>query len=287
MIKGFHITKDLDVIEFEAITEWGYPRHNHNFFELTFVLKGRGQHLLNDSVIDYKEGDLFFLTPKDEHEFIVKEPSRFGIIKFTEQLFLEKASFSSSTYWRKNLETVIFHSNIIAESIIHYDSDRSQFFGLYDLIKNELNNKLVYNRNILTELFGALLMVLSRNLKLSIKRKPDLIISDDEKIDNILTYIRQHILNKERIRIKVIAEEFYMAPSYVGIYIKKHAGISIQQFIMQTKLKMAERLLKESSLSINEIANKIGFVDSSHFNRVFKKHQGMNPSEYKGSTREK
>ena len=60
MLQRFYITKNLDVFEFEAAKDWGYPRHKHNFFELTYILNGRGQHLLNDSVIDYKKGDLFF-----------------------------------------------------------------------------------------------------------------------------------------------------------------------------------------------------------------------------------
>ncbi|MDY7395271.1 AraC family transcriptional regulator [Aureibaculum sp. 2210JD6-5] len=281
MAKRFYITKDLDVLEFEAVNEWGYSRHKHNFFELTFVIKGSGQHILNESIIDYKEGDIFFLTPEDEHEFVVSKPTTFGIIKFTEQLFLEKATFSSSTYWRKNIETVIFHSNLIAESIVHHEKDKSQLFGLYELIKSEIENALVYNRNVLTELFGALLIVLSRNLKSTLKNKANANISDKEKIDTILTYVRQNVLDKERIRIKSIAEEFYMSPNYVSIFIKKHAGISIQQYVIETKMKMAERLLKQTNLSINEIADKTGFVDASHFNRIFKKYNSINPSEYR------
>ncbi|WP_159289442.1 AraC family ligand binding domain-containing protein [Tenacibaculum maritimum] len=60
MPQRFYITKNLDLLEFEAINEWGYPRHKHNFFELTYILKGSGQHLLNESTIDYTKGDLFF-----------------------------------------------------------------------------------------------------------------------------------------------------------------------------------------------------------------------------------
>ncbi|MBU2951516.1 AraC family transcriptional regulator [Tamlana agarivorans] len=284
MAKRFFINKDLDVLEFEAVTEWGYPRHKHNFFELTFVLKGAGQHLLNDSIINYQAGDIFFLTPKDEHEFIISEPTTFGIIKFTEQLFLEKSTFTSSTYWRKNIETVIFHSNVIAESIVHYETDKSQLIGLYYLIKNEMNNTLAYNRNVLTELFGALLIVLSRNLKSRIKNESHEQFSDEEKVENILTYIRQNVLNKERVKLKTIAETFYMSPNYVGLFIKKHAGISVQQYVIQTKIKMAEQLLKQSNLNITEISEKLGFVDSSHFNRTFKKYTGENPSAFFNKT---
>jgi len=280
MTKRFFTTKDLDVLEFESVNEWGYARHKHNFFELTFILKGNGQHILNESIINYKEGDVFFLTPKDEHEFVVTTPTTFGILKFTEQLFLEKANLTSSTHWRKNLDAVIFYANIIPESIIAFDKDREQLFCLYGIIKNEIENVLVYGRSVLVELFGALLIIISRNLKSSLKELPNSITSEKEKIDTILTYVRQNILNKERITIKAIADEFYMSPNYVSVFIKKHTGISIQQYVITTKIKMAERLLKQTNLNITEIAEKIGFVDSSHFNKIFKKYNGLNPSEF-------
>jgi YesN/AraC family two-component response regulator len=280
MAKRFFITKDLDVLEFESVNEWGYPKHKHNFFELTFILHGTGQHTLNESTIYYKKGDVFFLTPKDEHEFVIATPTKFGILKFTEQLFLEKANLASSTHWRKNLDTVIFYANIIPESIIAYDADREQLFNLYGLIKNEIENSFVYGRSVLIELFGALLIIISRNLKSSLKENPKSVTSEKEKIDSILTYIRQNVLDKDRIKIKAIADEFFMSSNYVSIFIKKHAGISIKQYVIQTKINMAERLLKQTDLTISEIAKKTGFVDSSHFNKIFKKYSGINPSEY-------
>ena len=279
MSKRFHSIKNLDVVEFDAVNEWGYPKHKHNFFELTYVLEGNGQHILNDSVINYNEGDLFFLTPKDEHEFVVDAPSKFGIIKFTEQLFLEKATLSSSSQWRKNLDTVIFYENIIPKSIISYTEDKAQLFRLYELIKNELHNGLAYNRNVLIELFGALLVMVSRNLKSSLKQQSIAIVSEKEKIDSMLTYIRQNLLDKDRIKVKAIAETFYMSPNYVSVFIKKHAGISIQQYVIQTKLEMAQRLLKQTHLSISEIAIKTGFTDSSHFNKLFNKYVLKNPKD--------
>jgi len=280
MTQRFYITKNLDVFEFEAEKEWGYPRHKHHFFELTFVLKGSGKHVLNESVIDYKEGDLFFLTPKDEHEFIIGEPTKFGVVKFTEQMFLEKATFSKSTYLRKNLEAVIFHRNIVAKSVISCETDKEQLFRLYHLIKSELHSPLTYSRNVLSELFGALLIILSRNLKSTLKNSGH--VYDKNKVDLILTYIRQNVQNKELIKVDVIAENFHLSPNYVGIFVKKHTGISLQRYIMETKIKIAENLLKQSSLSIGEIAEKTGFTDSSHFNKTFKKYTGKNPSEYQG-----
>jgi len=280
MRERFYITKDIEVFEFESFNEWGYPRHKHNFFELTFILKGSGQHILNESIIDYKAGDVFFLTPKDEHEFVIAEPTRFGVLKFTEQLFLEKINSIIDKSWHKHLETVIFHSNIISKSIVVFDSDRIQMFRLYQMIKDEHQNHSLSSRNIILELFGALLIIVSRNLEHSNNDLQRKIISEEERVESILTYIRHNLLDKERIKIKAIADAFHMSPNYVSVFIKKHAGISIQQYVIQTKLNMAERLLKQTNLSISQIADKMGFNDSSHFNKIFKKYKEVNPSEF-------
>jgi YesN/AraC family two-component response regulator len=278
MSQRFYITKNLDILEFEAANEWGYPRHKHNFFELTYILKGSGQHLLNESSIDYQKGDLFFLTPKDEHEFVVEAPTTFGLIQFTEQLFSEKANFVSNTHWRKNLDTVMFYANNIPKSIVANDVDRIQLFYLYELIKNEIGNPIVYGRDVLLNFFDALLVVVLRNLKSNVIKTEKTYNSEKEKIDSILTYIRQNVLDKELIKIKSIAEVFYMSPNYVSVFIKRHAGVSIQQYVLKTKIEMAVRLLKQTNLNISEIADKTGFLDSSHFNKTFKKYTGNNPS---------
>lgn len=282
MTRRFYITKDIDVLEFDAIEEWGYPRHKHHFFELTLVLKGKGEHLLNENRVDYKEGDLFFLTPSDEHEFVIAEPSRFGIIKFTEQLFIEKASFCTSTYWRKNLESVTLYSNVVARSVIVNESDRKQLFGLYYLIRDELLNAAPYSRDVTRELSGALLIVLSRNLKSTLADLPSERMSDKDRVEGMLSYIRRHVLEKEMVRVSTIANAFNLSPAYVGIYIKKHLGIPLQQYILETKVKMAESLLKQSHLNINEIAEKLGFTDAAHFSRTFKKYAGVNPGGFAG-----
>ena len=282
MTQRFVITKDLDLLEFEADSEWGVPRHKHNFFELTFVLEGSGQHILNESIIDYKKGDLFYLTPKDEHEFVVSSPSKFGLIKFTEQLFLEKLNNIANNNWVKHMETVMHHSNILPESIIVSENDRVQLFRLYQIIKDEIKNSKSSSRNILLELFGAILIIISRNIESTLGDFQKGYISEEEKIESILSYIRNHIQDKEKVKINAIAKEFYISPNYVSIFIKKHTGISIQQYVLQTKVKIAERLLMQTNLTISEIAAKTGFADSSHFNKIFKKYNGVNPSEFSG-----
>jgi len=279
--KRFFSSRALNIFEL-TLSKWEYPKHSHNFFELIFIKEGRGRQRINDSELPYQSGDIFLLTPKDIHEFIIDEKTTFGFIKFTEQLFLEKTAFISDINWRKNIDTVILYSNCIPKNIIEYKADRTALFQLFAIIKNEYKNPTLYSRALLLELFGALLIVLSRNLK-SIEKNRLLTKrnSEKERIEDILSYIRQNVLDKEKIKISVIAEMFYMSPNYVGIFVKKHAGISIQKYKIQTRIKIAERLLEQTNLTITEVAQKTGFTDGSHFSKFFKRWVGKKPRDFR------
>ncbi|QNM84722.1 helix-turn-helix transcriptional regulator [Polaribacter pectinis] len=280
MIKRFTILKSIDIVEFEAEKTWGYPKHKHNFFELTFILKGKGKHVFNDSDVTYEKGDVFFLTPKDEHEFLVEEPSKFGILKFTEQLFLENTSFNTDKDLKAQVEEIIFNASISDKSINAYKEDKKQLLYLYKMIKTELENPNLRSRNIILELFGALLLIISRNLISNVDYLSNPILSEKEKIENILGYIRLHLFDADKMKIKALADTFNMSANYISIYVKKQTGISIKDYIIKSKLKLAERLLKESNLNITQIAAKTGFVDVSHFSKIFKNKYGKRPSEY-------
>jgi len=121
-------------------------------------------------------------------------------------------------------------------------------------------------------------MIISRNIS---NNSLTIVFTEKDKVNAILTYVRQNVLDNEKIKISAIADEFNMSPNYVSVFIKKHAGISIQNYMIQTKMKMAERLLKQTSLNFSEIAMKMGFTDSSHFTKAFKKNRGMTPKAFR------
>ena len=277
MIKRFFSTSSFNV--FELVVEfWDYPKHTHNFFELVFIISGNGTHIINESKLQYEEGDVFLLTPNDEHEFIVKDRTVFGYIKFTEQVFLEKTELVSDLKWRRQMDAIILHSNSVPGTIIENEKDEDSVFLLFQLLKKEFQNPATYGRSVLLELFGALLIIISRNIS---NDTSIIAFSEKDKVNAILSYIRQNVLENERIKVSKIADKFYMSPNYISIFIKKHANISIQQYVMQTKMKMAERLLKQTSLTITEIARKMGFTDSSHFTKTFKKNKGKTPKAFR------
>lgn len=97
--------------------------------------------------------------------------------------------------------------------------------------------------------------------------------------DKIHEYISYHY--SEDITIDQIAGEFQLNRSYLNSLFKAEFGISIQQFLIKYRLSKAIQLLSESSLSIKEISNKVGYRDQLHFSKIFKKNYGTSPKAWR------
>lgn len=263
-------------IEFD---KWEYGLHKHNFYELIYVEEGSGEHILNDVSHSFSKDDVFLLTPNDAHEFVFAEKVKFIYLKFTEQVFLEKLSVNKKTYWEEALRNVLLQFENKNSNIICCIEDKKHIFSLLQIMLYEFTNNSLFNYEAILELFGAVMIIITRN----INQQKTVSIGFDkniEKINNILTYIRINAVDNSKMDIKNMANYFLMSPNYISIFVKKHSGLSIQKHIMQTKIKSAEKLLKQQRFAISEIAEKLGFNDASHFNKFFKKYKGANPSDF-------
>lgn len=98
-------------------------------------------------------------------------------------------------------------------------------------------------------------------------------------VDRAVAYIRKNIHNN--INRTDIADNIYMNPDYLSRLFKKEKNISLTDYIVQEKLKMATAMLKSTGLPVSVIASDIGYTNFSYFTQVFRKSYGMSPSEYR------
>ena len=86
----------------------------------------------------------------------------------------------------------------------------------------------------------------------------------------------------EGITVSDVARELEMPVDSLVKRCKQEMGITPNVFLRQTRMKQAARLLRESSLSIQEISAGVGIFDASYFSKVFRQEFGVAPSEYRG-----
>lgn len=259
---------------------WDYGYHNHNFYELILIEEGKGKHRLNQVDFKYKKGDVFLLTPADKHEFSIEKKTKFIYIKFTEEFLLELLLLHNDEMWKETLMLSLQSGQISNSSAINFKEESIYFFQLSKMLLYEFNNRFSYNEVIIADLFSSLLVILVRNLN-KVKDREQRILLEGEKIEKILAYIRVNALDNEKMKIENLANKFLISANYVSIFVKKHSGLSIQNHIIQYKIKTAQKLLKNSKLNVNEISFKLGFNDASHFNKIFKKYNGMSPLQFR------
>jgi len=96
-----------------------------------------------------------------------------------------------------------------------------------------------------------------------------------------LQYIQANIYKTGKIRAKDISQHFGISENYLGRYIKKHTNETMQQYILNYKLKLVENRLLHSQMRICEIVEELGFTDESHLNKFFKKYRGCSPSNFR------
>ncbi|MFZ4928612.1 AraC family transcriptional regulator [Chryseobacterium sp. Mn2064] len=259
---------------------WDIEYHNHNFYELIIIEKGKGVHHLNNITFPYKKGDAFLLRPSDAHEFTIKNKTRFIYIKFTELYLWENLLANTKNELKKTIQLLMEDHSFVYESVIKNTADRVHLLQLARILLYEFSHKNTYNKEITADLFAGIFTILIRNTMHNVSAK-NWVTKNLSRIEKILYYINVNVLDAEKMKIENLAKECMLSPNYVSIYIKKQTGFSIQQHIMQHKIKVAEKLLLQSHYNISEIADKLGFNDASHFNKIFKGYQQISPSEFK------
>ena len=98
----------------------------------------------------------------------------------------------------------------------------------------------------------------------------------------ILKYVETNYMRK--ITIAEVAASVEFSESHFMRYFKEVMGTSFIDYLREYRLTMAARLLIASDADILNIAEEVGFDNLSYFNRAFKKHYGMTPSQYRKLT---
>ena len=98
-------------------------------------------------------------------------------------------------------------------------------------------------------------------------------------ISDIRSYLTANYA--EKITLDHLAARFNLDPYYLQKLFKKHIGQSPIEYIIYLRMAHARSLLRTGSMTISEIAYKVGVENISHFARQFKKLEGISPGQYR------
>lgn len=97
--------------------------------------------------------------------------------------------------------------------------------------------------------------------------------------DDIRRYISEHF--SENINVSHLASLFGYSADYLSAVLRSATGMSAKNYITHCRITKSKSILLYSNLSVEETAHLCGFADAKQFFKLFKKHEGLTPSEYR------
>jgi len=104
-------------------------------------------------------------------------------------------------------------------------------------------------------------------------------LSPKETVSECEAYIQENLSNED-LNVADIATHFYLNAIYLSRIFKKEKGVAINQWIIQKRMELAGRLLKDPSLTAVSVAHQCGYANYPYFSTVFKTYYKCTPSQY-------
>jgi AraC-like DNA-binding protein/mannose-6-phosphate isomerase-like protein (cupin superfamily) len=245
--------------------------HWHEFYELCFILRGRGTNVVNGYPVPLQPGSLFLLTPADFHEIFLESgspPMELYNVIFSEELLDEK------------LRDLLMAERSVSSTIVPAAEIATVENG-YKLIESELRLRHTGQHILVKGALERIVIGWLRGLETMEPVAPDSARVGEGQpsapLQKGLNYIRHHF--REPLMLEDAAKQARLAPNYFSDVFRRTTGISFQHYLQELRISFARSLLRASSLP--DICYASGFRTMTHFERVFKQKYGLTPRAYR------
>ncbi|MCM1048476.1 MAG: response regulator [Clostridiales bacterium] len=97
-------------------------------------------------------------------------------------------------------------------------------------------------------------------------------------VDNVKKYIEIHVTQK--LNLNDVATIYGISPNYLSSLFKKYNNCGYSEYVTERKIAEAKRMMQKGNVKIYEVADALGFENAFYFSKVFKKVEGISPTEY-------
>lgn len=252
-----------------------FPAHTHDYIEAVYMCSGETTHIINGKKIRLREGELLFLGQNATQEIL---PAGEGDIAMN--FIIQPAFFDKTLEMLGAEETPI--KKFLIRSLFDGDYQGYLYFKVSSVlpVQNLIENliwTLLYStankRNINQTTMGLLFMqLLNHTDKLSHESREDAAIMD------IFRYIDGNYKDGSLTRA---AELLHYDFFWLSHEIKNRTGKTYTEHLQEKRLSQSAFLLKNTSLSVEEIALAVGYENKSYFHRIFVEKFGTTPRKYR------
>ncbi len=272
-----HATQSAVPLACMLVAQQGNQEHSHDCFELVFVQRGRGLHVIDRRPYPILTGDFYVMRPGDVHRYVEADALRIYNVLFQEHLF-------TAAEWRElialpGLAPFLVgdaHRHKISLSPPHDEAIAARCERLRRELAELRPGFMVGGKALLVELLLALdrLAVAFRGPTGPIVEGPG-----PGPIPAALAYLHANI--GDRLTVADLAAEAGLTPNWFGERFAAELGMPVQAYINRVRVDKARVLLETGDAPITSIALDVGFDTCSYFGKVFRQHTGVTPRDYR------
>ena len=247
-------------------------------FELNYVENGEGVvRIVGDNTQTIGNSDLVLITSPDlEHVWLQGDCHSEEIREVTIQFFFDFDS-SDSLFGRTPLLSIKHLFEKARNGVAFSQKAIDKVRPLIDTLSST-QDKFYSVIKFMTILYELSLASDTRELATSSFAKVD-VDSDSRRILKVKDYISNHFT--EDIRLADLADLVGMSATSFSRFFKLRTSKTLSDYVVEMRLGVAARKLVDTTDSISEICYDCGFNTLSNFNRLFRKHKGCSPREFR------
>ncbi|MHB1628098.1 MAG: helix-turn-helix transcriptional regulator [Bacilli bacterium] len=255
-----------EIGHFYTLPNYSTERENLDSFLVAYTVSGKGYLEYRGQIFPIAHGQVFFINCEEYQYYYTDKEHLWEFI----WVHLNGAVIDS--YWNQ------FMNN--GGPVLTLDNDTPVIGHLTQLIeccsKREVTRELMASKLIVELLTELLIAGMGLEQQLAPSFLPDYI----GKIQNMLD--KKY---REHITLDDIASEFSVSKFHLIREFGKYVGITPNEYLINTRISAAKRLLRSSNLSIADIAAEVGIGNVSHFINTFKKRENITPLVFRKKVR--
>jgi len=252
-----------------------FVRHSHTYFEITVVNSGSGEYTTEHRVYPMQPGDVFVFASNEVHYITRVGPEGLSITNLHfEPRYLAERTPDAENDSRLQFcfsHTPDFHNRIAAQHA-------AVLRDYHKRIREELSSGATEYPTAVKACLNLMLIELLRRHGYRVLQD---IPGSLQHLLAVYDYIEKHLT--EDLRLETLAGIAGLSPNYFSHLFRQINGISLWDYIIAKRIEKAMTLIlsENNRRNMTEIALLCGFNNTVNFNKAFKKHKGITPSQLK------
>lgn len=251
---GHYIVKTVPIAD-------TYVPEGRKDYQLLYIASGKAHFYFNGKDTVVNKGNMVIYRPGEPQIYDYYASDK------TEVLWIHFTGAKVEEYLKKY--------EIPENNHVFYVGDSPDYQWVFKQIIRELRLQRANYEELVCVLFRHILISVNRYIKEGKQLKNNM-ISEMERASH---YFMENF-NKE-ISVENYAKERFISINWFIHYFKIVMGVTPMQYILSLRISAAKGYLEKSDKSVGEISQAVGYENTTYFSRLFKKHVGMSPMEYR------